>query len=149
MLDPVVPAAFEHVKEAGHVRADIGMRVVERIADAGLGGEMNDALRPLLGEGRLDDSPVGEIALDEGKSLLLHQALEPGLLQRHIVIGAEIVEADDSMAAVEKPRRRMVANEAGGAGNQDTHRDAFLRLEGPSPKSRESRSHPAVPLSIV
>src|SRR4029453_7665447 len=111
MVDPMGAAALEYMKEAGHVRTDIGMRVVERVADAGLGGEMNDPLRPLLGEGCLDDSTVGEIALDEGKPLLLHQPLEPGLLKRHVVIGAEIVEADDSMAAVEKPRRRMVANE--------------------------------------
>jgi hypothetical protein len=121
--------------------------VVERVADAGLRGEMNDAVGPLLGEGRLDDSPVSEIALDEGKPLLLRQPLEPGLFQRHVVIGAEIVEADDRVAALQEPRRRVVANEAGGAGDQNSHRDAFLSLARPlslEPREQKPPCGPAV-----
>ena len=47
----MVAAAFEHVQEALTYWLDIGVRVVERVADAGLRGEMDDAVGPLLGEG--------------------------------------------------------------------------------------------------
>ena len=49
------------------------------------------------------------------------QAIEPRLLQRHIVIGTEIVEPDHLVAAIEQPGRRMKTDEAGGAGNQNAH----------------------------
>ena len=82
MLDPVMAAAFEHVQEAGDVRIDISVRMVERVADPCLRGEMHDALRFLRGEGRLDRRPVAEIGLDEAEAVVPREPLEARLLQR-------------------------------------------------------------------
>src|SRR4029078_11293743 len=98
------------------------MRMVERIANAGLRREMNDALGLLLGKGRLDRRPVGQIGLDEAKGLKRLEPREPGFLQRQVVIGAEIVEPDHLVPALEQTGRRVIPNEAGGAGEQDSHR---------------------------
>ena len=38
---PLVPAALQHVEEADEVGVDIGVRVLERVAHAGLGREMH------------------------------------------------------------------------------------------------------------
>ena len=81
MLDPVMAAALEDVQEAGDVGIDISVRVVERVADAGLRGEMHDALRLLRGEGRLDRRPVAEIGLDEAEAVAPLEPLEARLLQ--------------------------------------------------------------------
>ena len=40
----VVARALEDVQEAGHVRVDVGVRVLERVAHAGLGGEVHDGV---------------------------------------------------------------------------------------------------------
>ena len=68
--------------------------------------------------------PASELTYIDRKRLELARslALKPRLLQRHIVVGTEIVEADHLVPAVEQAPRRVIANEAGGAGNQDTHR---------------------------
>ena len=62
-------AAFEHMQEAPDIGVDIGVRVIERVADAGLRGEMDDALGLLLGEDRPHHLLVGEVGLDEMKSV--------------------------------------------------------------------------------
>ena len=36
VLDAVVPAAFEHVREADDVAVDVGVRILQRVAHAGL-----------------------------------------------------------------------------------------------------------------
>ena len=102
MLHPVMAAAFEDMQEAGDVRGDISVRVVERVADPGLRCEMHDARRLLLGEGRLDRGPVAEIGLDEAEGFVPRELEKPRLLQRHVVIGIEIVEPDHLVAALDR-----------------------------------------------
>jgi hypothetical protein len=61
MLDAVVAAAFENIDETDHVAVDVGMRILQRVAHAGLGGEIDHALRALDGEQIGDAGPVGDV----------------------------------------------------------------------------------------
>ena len=50
MLDAVVPAALEDVEEADEVAVDVGVRVGQRVAHAGLRGQVDHALGALARE---------------------------------------------------------------------------------------------------
>ena len=42
MLDTAVPAAFQDVEEADEIGVDIGVRILQRVAHAGLGRQVHD-----------------------------------------------------------------------------------------------------------
>ena len=67
MLAIVVAAAFEHVDEALDIRIDIGVGMLERIANAGLCREMDDHGKAVLREKRLCCRAVREIELHKGE----------------------------------------------------------------------------------
>ncbi len=97
------------------------MRVGERIAHAGLRGEMDDALRPLLPEQLIDRGTVGEIGLYEAEAVAPLQLEEARFLQFGVVIVVQIIEADHLMAEIKQPFRRKEADKARSAGYQDFH----------------------------
>ena len=100
-----MPAAFEDVQGAGDVALDVGVRVLERIAHAGLGGEVHDLVEALVREQVLDQRPVLQRAFDHAEVAMGREALGARTLERRVVIGVEIVEADDPVAALEQPQR--------------------------------------------
>ena len=53
MLAIVMAAPLEHVHESFDVRIDIGVRILQRIAHAGLGREMDDHGKAVAREQRL------------------------------------------------------------------------------------------------
>src|SRR5262249_26336151 len=60
----------------------------------------------------------------------LGELVEPRLLERRVVVGVEIVEADDAVAVREQTTRDVEADEAGRAGDEDRlvrHRRAHSR----------------------
>ena len=65
VLAAVVAAAFEDVLEADDVGLDVGVRVRDRVADAGLGGEVDDAREAVLGEELVHRRTVREVDLHE------------------------------------------------------------------------------------
>ena len=68
MLDAVVPAALEHVECTGDVAADVGVRLLERIAHAGLGGQVHHARETLAREQRAHRRLVRDVELLEAES---------------------------------------------------------------------------------
>ena len=66
VLHAVVPAAFEDMQEADEVGVDVGVRVVERIAHAGLRRQVDDPLD--AGANRARSFAVGEVELVEGEA---------------------------------------------------------------------------------
>ena len=116
----VVAAAFEHVDEADQVGIDIGVRI----------DRANTARRPAPRDGRRWETVLARTAppsparsarssLTKRKRWNLRKLGEPRLLQRRIVIGVEVVEADDVAAVSQQPPRDVKADEAGGAGDED------------------------------
>ena len=81
MLDAVMTAALEDVQEADQVGIDIGVRIVERVADAGLRGEMQDALRLVFREQPFHRGAILQVGLDEVKAVARRKLVQPRLLQ--------------------------------------------------------------------
>ena len=62
-----VAAGFEDVVEADEVTLDVGIRVGDAVADAGLRSEVHHNLRMVFGEDAVDEGAVGDVAADEGE----------------------------------------------------------------------------------
>ncbi len=118
VLHPAVAAAFQDVGEADDVGVDVGVRVLQRIAHAGLGGQVDDDVETLVLEEPLHALPVGQVEpgeLEAGPPLELRQAV---LLQLDAVVGVQVVETDHPRAAVQQALGEMKADEPGRTGDQ-------------------------------
>jgi hypothetical protein len=83
----VPPAGFQQVGEGDEVRLDVGRRVLERVAHAGLRGEVQHGLGPRGLEQARAGGGVGEIGALEAKAALALEPAQALLLQRHRVVG--------------------------------------------------------------
>ena len=113
-----VPAAFQHVEEAVEVAGGVGSRVLQRVAHAGLGGEMDHQIETSGGEKRVHARRIGEVELVEGEARIR----EPGeavMLQPRVVIGVQVVEPDHLPAFGEQTQRDGAADETGNAGDEN------------------------------
>ena len=122
-----VPAGLQDVVEADHVALDIGIRVLDAVADTCLCGQVHDDVEVVFLEEAFDEGFVGEVALDElvgmpfgcvGFLLDLAQAV---LLERRIIVVVQVVKPDDTerLLAIQEPQHEVRPDEAGGAGHQD------------------------------
>src|SRR5439155_12044032 len=75
MLDAVITAALEDVEESVDVARGVRVRIDERVTDARLRGEMNDAFRFELVEEPRRRVAIGEIDFLESKSRTRRQQL--------------------------------------------------------------------------
>ncbi len=73
---------LEHDDLPHHVRLDIGVGILQRMADAGLGREMDDAIDlGVASDDRGDRRTVGMTAQDFVRRLLRQDALRPDVLR--------------------------------------------------------------------
>ena len=123
MTDLPGPRQLEHVDLPHEVGADIGLRIDERIANPGLGTQVDDPVETPAGGEIRKRLFVAEIDLFEAEAIAVRagQRGDPCLLQRRIVIIVDVVDAGDFLAAREQGFRYRIADEAGGAGNEDGH----------------------------
>jgi len=61
MLEAVVTASLEDVGESDEIAVDIRARICERIADTGLGGQVDHTPRTRVGEKTLEAVPIGQV----------------------------------------------------------------------------------------
>ena len=112
-----VATRLEYGEVAGEVGALVGRRVLERVADAGLGGEVDHAVR--LRRARGHDGGVGDVAgghLDAG---LARKPGGPRALQGRVVVAVEVVQPEHAVAPGGERQADVVADEARGAGDED------------------------------
>jgi hypothetical protein len=157
VLHPVVAAALEHVAEAHQVGLDVGGGVLERVAHAGLGGQVHHpaggaggqglAVGRLAAEGGLQGGAILQAGLDqgEGSAAAGGQLLQLGqsrALEGGVEVGIEVVEAEHGRAALQQALAEMKTDEAGGAGNQNRHSVARASV-GVAPAFHDKRSRAA------
>ena len=94
MAAAVVAAAFQDVEEADEIGVHIGMRVDQRMPDAGLRGEMDHERKAMLGEQGRGGGAIRQIQPHEFEILGARELLQPRFLQRRIVIRREVIDAD-------------------------------------------------------
>src|SRR5262245_13419473 len=102
MLHTVVAASFEDMEEADYVGIDIAVRVLEGVADTGLRGEVHHALRPVFGKQFFYRRPILQVTSCKLEARQAFEPRQPRLLQADIVVVAEVVDADDLVAALEQ-----------------------------------------------
>ena len=120
-----VAAGFQNIVETDQVALDVDVRMIDRIADAGLCGQINYdgglvyckyfVDKGLIGDTSFNkDVPDGRVdRVDHAKAVLL---------ELRIVVIVHIVEADHSAACelAAQAHNQVCTDEAGGAGDQDS-----------------------------
>ncbi len=90
------------------------------MAHAGLGRQVDDAVEVAVPVGqRQHRVAVRDVGFEEGECLVLAQRFQPGELQDRVVVGAEIVDPDDRLAARQQGAGDVRSDEAGGTGDED------------------------------
>ncbi len=112
-------AEFQHLEMARDVRADIGARIVQRVANASLRGQMDDAGHTLAGKGLGQRARLGDVDAVEGEVFTPQKAGQSPLLQGEVVVVVHVVEANDRLAAIQQGAADMTSDEPGGPGNEN------------------------------
>ena len=128
MFDVVMAAAFQDVGKTDDVAVDVGQRIGDRVAHPGLGGQVDDALRPVGGKGGFDVLAVTEVNAQVcvvGVPGMVGVASQPRLLDGGVVVIVVVVDADDVVAPLQQTQDESGADESGSAGNEDFHGFVF------------------------
>ena len=122
----VVARGLEEVVEADQVRVDVDVRVVDAVAHAGLGGEVDEDVEAVGREELVDERLVCDVAADEDPAGFrglrgLLDLPEAVLLQLERVVVGHAVDADDRRAlrVAQQPRAEVRADEARCARDED------------------------------
>src|SRR3954470_23975376 len=121
MLDTAVPARFEDVDEADEIALHVRVRILDRVAHAGLRGEIDDAFRAEIAECMLQRSAILQRCAHQTEYALRRQPGKARLLERRIVVRVDVVIAEHFIAARQQPFAESCADEAGGTGDEDAH----------------------------
>ena len=119
-----VAAGLEDIEEPDDIRLDIVFGMGDAMAHAGLGGEVDDHLRMVGGEETVDGLLVGDVALDEvvvdARRTQVLELVETRLLEAHVVVVVEVVNADDGGAVegLHQTLHEVAADEPGTAGDE-------------------------------
>ena len=130
VLDLVMAAGFQDVQESDQVALQVGVRVRDGVAHAGLGGEVRDLVEFFFGEklveailvfeGHFHESAVPVLGTLHHRSVgevvarLLDAAFaESAVLEPHIIIVVDVVEAHDFVAAFREHEHELRSDKTG------------------------------------
>lgn len=115
----MVAAGLKDVEKADEVALEVGARVLDGVADTGLGSEVHHYIEAVLSEQALDEGGVAQVAAHEGEAAVcvgLDQHAQAGVLDTGVVVAVEVVEADDHIVSLlEQLLDEERADEAGGS----------------------------------
>ena len=133
-------ARFEHAQEAVHVVRRVGERVAERVADAGLRGQVADHVEAVLGAKGAHGLRVCQVEAPEAQSRLggegfrtaCFAADDPELTQSvqfqlDIVVAVEVVDPEHAVPRLDQAARQVEADETGYSGNENLHESYYGR----------------------
>ena len=117
-----MPGHLQNCQMPQHVGGDVGERLLQRIAHAGLGCEMDNPPDVRIRRRQFSHrGAVGDVRAVEAKAAMPRQTLQPRVLQPHIVVGVDFIDADHLLAARQQRLGDVIADEAGGSGQQNGH----------------------------
>ena len=115
-------ATLEDVHRADDIAVYVGVRVLDRVAHAGLGGQVDDLVETLVGEQLVNSRLICQVDSPHVERVIPREDVRPRLFEADVVIIIEIIEPDDRIAAIEQTLRRVKADETGSPGDEDLHR---------------------------
>ena len=116
-------AASPAWRELEQLAVGIRMRIGERVTNTGLRSEMNHPIKFFSSEYAFKCGPVSDIGGLKAESSFTLNVGEPRLLEIYVIEIIQVIDAHDSIAALEQLRRYVIADKAGGTGNQKFHRE--------------------------
>src|SRR6266516_458823 len=122
MGDLAVATLFEHLEEAEDIGRDVGVRPLQGVAHAGLGSEVNDAVKVASVEQLIHRFRVREGGAYELEVALLLQYREARLLESDVVVVVHGIEADNLVPVREAPVRDMETDESCRTCHEYSHR---------------------------
>lgn len=112
-------AGLEHIEESDEVALEVSARVLDRVSDARLCGEVHHDVEAVLREQTLDKGGVAEVAAHEGEAAVgvgLGQHAQARILDAGIIVAVEVIEAEDGVIGLlEQLLDEERADEAGGS----------------------------------
>jgi hypothetical protein len=119
MTHRVAPRGLHNVEGADDIGIEIGARILEAVAHAGLGGQMHDLVGDKGVDRRIECRLILEPRLGRRELRVPVQHVVAAALERHVVIIGHPVIAVHDHALVEQQLREVISDEAGGAGDED------------------------------
>ena len=107
VLDIVLSANFENVREPHQIACHIRLRVLNRIANTRLRCKMHHPDRFRCGENPGEGRRIFNACSHEGKFRSLLESRKSGLFQPYIIVGIEVIQSDDVPLALQKPTANM------------------------------------------
>jgi hypothetical protein len=101
------------------VRAGVIVRMVDRVAHAGLCGEMNHARELVPREQIEQPRAFSQVGFFEREPLVVPQHRQPRLLQRRVVVAVDAVEPDHRAALLQQLFGDVEADEPGSSGDEN------------------------------
>ena len=143
VLEVRQPAAgLHHDHLAHHVGRDVGVGVDQRVAHAGLRGQVDHPRDVRIGleqsRHRLAVRHVGPV---EGEAAIGREPVDPSLLQDWIVVVIEAIHTDHPLTPFQERFADVVTNEACTAGDENGHRGWTFGFAGAEDISGAAR-HP-------
>ena len=118
MPDAVVAAALQDIHEPDQVAVHVGMWVLQRVTDAGLGRQMDHHLRLGVRKQLLDGRAVRQIRFDKAEARPPCEQRQAIVLEPHVVVVVQVIQPDDLVALIEQPPADVKADEPRGSGHQ-------------------------------